>query len=75
MLFDERFIGPNATAETRDAWANDQWPRIQVIWSFLILLNFAALAHVDPVVVHWLSVLLRRFYDSSVPVVTATSEY
>ncbi|KAK4550831.1 hypothetical protein LTR36_000411 [Oleoguttula mirabilis] len=75
MLFDPRFIGANATNETRDAWAEDQWPHIKLIWAFLILLHFAALLHVDPVVVHWLCVLLRRVNDSAAPVVQSVPEH
>lgn len=73
MLFDPRFIGANATNTTRDDWAAEQWPHIKLIWSALILLHFAALLHVDPVVVHWLSVLLRRVNDDAAPVVLSAS--
>jgi len=70
MIFDERLISANATKETRDAWAEDQWPHIQIIWAFMILLHFAALLHVDPVIVHWLCVLLRRVNDSARPTIS-----
>ncbi|KAI7553360.1 hypothetical protein KC331_g1284 [Hortaea werneckii] len=67
MLWDERLL--NGTKEQRDAWAEEQWPHIQIIWAFMILLHFAALIHVDPIVIHWLSTLLRRVGDTGEPMV------
>lgn len=75
MIFDERLLSANATKETRDAWANDQWPHIQLIWTWMILLHFAALLHVDPVVIHWLSVVLRRVSDPATPVISVPDGY
>ncbi|KAF2771600.1 hypothetical protein EJ03DRAFT_19809 [Teratosphaeria nubilosa] len=69
-LLDERLAGPNATKDSRDEWANEAWPRIKLIWIFLILLHFNALIPLDPVIVHWLSVLLRSISDTASPVVT-----
>ncbi|KAK4888325.1 hypothetical protein LTR27_012776 [Elasticomyces elasticus] len=68
MLFDERFLGANATHESRDAWAEETWPRITLVWGYMILLHFARLLPIDPVVVHWLSVILRRVSDTASPV-------
>jgi len=73
MYFDERFFGANATKASRDAWAEDQWPHIEVVWIFLILLHFAALVHIDPVLVHFLSLLLARFIRPATPVVGGDS--
>ncbi|KAI7186264.1 hypothetical protein KC343_g12265, partial [Hortaea werneckii] len=67
MLWDERLL--NGTKEQRDAWAEEQWPHIQIIWALMILLHFAALIHVDPIVIHWLSTLLRRVGDTGEPMV------
>ncbi|EMC96543.1 hypothetical protein BAUCODRAFT_479674 [Baudoinia panamericana UAMH 10762] len=75
MLFDERLLGANATLETRDAWANETWPQIKLIWAWMILLHFAALLPLDPVVLHWLSVLLRRVSDTATPVVSLPEYY
>ena len=72
MLWDERLL--NGTKEQRDAWAEEQWPHIQIIWAFMILLHFAALIHVDPIVIHWLSTLLRRVGDTGEPMVFSVRE-
>ncbi|KAK5132349.1 hypothetical protein LTR08_009184 [Meristemomyces frigidus] len=63
MLLDTRFLGANSTASSRNAWAEDQLFGIHVIWSFMILLHFAALVQLNPVLVHYLSVVLRRVED------------
>jgi hypothetical protein len=75
MLFDERFIGANATQQSRENWADDVWPQIKLIWTYLILLHFARLLPLDPVVIHWLSVLLRKVSDSAAPVITSIPEH
>ncbi|KAK4580293.1 hypothetical protein LTR86_000496 [Recurvomyces mirabilis] len=70
MLFDERFIGANATKESRDAWAEETFPQIKLLWMWMILLHFARLLPLDPVIIHWLSVLLRKVSDTATPVVS-----
>ena len=63
MLLDTRFLGANSTRASRNEWAEDQLFGIHVIWSFLLLLEFAALVHLNPVFVHYLSVVLDRGED------------
>lgn len=75
MLFDERFLGANATKESRDAWAEDTWPQIKLVWSWMILLHFARLLPLDPVIIHWLAVLLRKVSDTATPVVSIAEHY
>ena len=75
MLFDERFIGANATTQSRDEWAADTWPQIKLLWAWMILLHFARLLPLDPVVIHWLSVLLRKVGDTAAPVVHSVPEH
>ena len=60
MLLDTRFLGANSTKASRNEWAEDQLFGIHVIWSFMLLLHFAALIHLNPVLVHYLSVVLRH---------------
>jgi hypothetical protein len=69
-IFDERLTGANATKETRDAWAQEAFPGLQLVWAWIVLLHFAALIHVDPVIVHWLQLLMTRVADTARPVVT-----
>lgn len=59
MLLDPRLIGFNATLESRNAWAEDQWPQIRLMWAFLMFLHFAALIQLDPFVVHVISLILN----------------
>lgn len=59
MIFDERVIGVNASTATRDEWAQESWPRIQLIWAFMILLHFCALLHIDPLILHALSIVVK----------------
>lgn len=72
MIWDERLL--NGTIDQRNQWAEEQWPHIQLIWAFMILLHFAALLHVDPVVIHWLSVLLSRVGDTGTPQLSSFRE-
>jgi len=75
MYFDHRFYGANATQASRDAWAQDQWPHLESVWIFLILLHFAALLTLDPVLVHFLSLILSRFLTPAHPIVAASHSH
>jgi len=59
MLLDSRLLGSNATDSTRDQWARDCWPQIELIWGYMIILALARLMHIDPLVVHFLSALWK----------------
>ena len=63
MLFDTRLLGANSTEASRLEWAEDQLATIHLLWLFMILLDFAALVHLNPVLVHYLSVVLDRRGD------------
>lgn len=69
MLLDNRLIGLNATAVTRDQWAKECWPQVELIWSYMILLHFLRLLQIDPVMLHVLSVLWKFLPDTVNPVV------
>ena len=43
MLLDDRLLGVNSSSATRDQWAKDSWPQVELIWMFMLLLHFAAL--------------------------------
>ena len=58
-MFDQRLLGANATAATRDQWARDTWPHVELLWIFLMILHFSGLVHIEPLVLHVLSVLLK----------------
>ena len=70
MFLDARLIGLNATSATRDEWARDSWPMVELVWSFLIILNLAALIHIDPLVLHVLGVVLKLMPDTATPIVS-----
>ncbi len=70
MFFEKRFIGFNATAETRDQWALDYYPRVELIWGYMILLHFARLLPLDPLLLHFLSVLWKFMPNTFWPTVT-----
>jgi len=59
MLLDSRLLGSNATDSTRDQWARDCWPQIELIWGYMIILALARLMHIDPLVVHFLCALWK----------------
>lgn len=59
MFFDDRVLGLNATDQTRDEWAGERWNGVQLLWAFMIILHFAALLHIDPLVLHFLSVVFK----------------
>lgn len=63
MFLDDRVLGPNATDFSRDEWARERWKGVQLLWAFMILLHFAALLHIDPLVIHFLSVLFQLMPD------------
>ena len=74
MFLDDRLVGINSTATSRDQWARDTWPQVELIWIFLILLHFAALIHIDPVVIHVLSVVLKLMPNAVAPSVDFSEE-
>lgn len=63
MLLDDRVLGANATSSTRDQWAREVWPQVEVLWAFLILLHFAGLIPIDPVILHVLSIVSKSMLD------------
>lgn len=67
MFLDDRLLGINSTVATRDQWAKDAWPQVELIWSFMIVLHLCALLHIDPLVLHVLSVVLRWMPDAATP--------
>ena len=69
MFLDERLLGANSTAVSRDEWGRDCWPQVELIWSFMIVLHLCALLHIDPLVLHILSVVLKLVTDTATPVV------
>lgn len=73
MLFDQRLLGGNSTRELQTAWADDQLPRLQLLWSYMILLDFARLVRLDPMVVHTLSKLLDFVVNAGTLVVEETT--
>jgi hypothetical protein len=70
MFLDDRLVGPNSTTASRDQWAKDSWPQVELIWTFLLILHFAALIHIDPLVVHILSLVLKLIPDAVPPLAT-----
>lgn len=74
MFLDDRVLGANASEATRDQWAHEKWPKVQLLWAFIILLHFAALLHIDPLVLHALSVLLKLMPDPAAPAVSLSDE-
>ena len=70
MFLDNRLFGANSTSATRDEWAKDSWPNVELIWSLLILLHLAALIHIDPLVLHVLSVMIKLMPETASPIVT-----
>jgi hypothetical protein len=72
MFWDYRLLGANSTNISRNEWAADVWPQIELIWAFMILLHFAALLPIDPLVLHLLSVLLKLI---NAPASPRTSSY
>ena len=70
MFFDDRVFGLNATDESRDQWARERWKGVQLLWAFMIILHFAALLHIDPLVLHFLSVMFKLMPGSSDPLVS-----
>jgi len=75
MLFDERFLGANATSQSRDEWAAEAWPQLKLVWVWMILLHFARLLPIDPVIIHWLATLLRKLGDTAAPLVQSVPEH
>lgn len=69
MLLDSRLVGLNATTSTRDDWARDCWPQVELIWSYMIILSFARLLRIDPVIIHVLSILWKLLPDTAAPLV------
>lgn len=69
MLFDNRLVGGNSTQDTRSVWADESWPHLRLLWSYLILLSFARLLPLDPLLVHALSILLVFVFDVATPMV------
>lgn len=63
MFLDDRVLGANATDATRDEWARERWRGVQLLWAFMILLHFAALLHLDPLVIHFLSLVFQLIPD------------
>lgn len=74
MFLDDRLVGPNSTVASRDAWAKDSWPQVELIWVFLLILHFAALIHIDPLVVHILSLVLKLIPDAVPPLASYNVE-
>lgn len=68
MFVDNRLAGANSTVATRDQWAHDNWPHVERIWMFMLILNLLALLHIDPVVIHMLSVMLKFMPHAAAPV-------
>jgi hypothetical protein len=67
MLLDDRLLSTNSTLDSRNDWAADSWPKIELIWSFMIVLHLAALLHIDPVVIHILNLLLKQIPHAATP--------
>lgn len=70
MFFDDRVLGVNATDASRDEWARERWKAVQLLWAFMILLHFAALLHIDPLVIHFLNLIFRLMPDEGDPMIS-----
>lgn len=70
LFLDDRVIGINATDATRDEWARERWQSVQLLWAFMILLHFAALLHIDPLVIHFLNVVFRLVPEENDPMIS-----
>ena len=70
MFFDDRVLGINATDASRDEWARERWRGVQLLWAFMILLHFAALLHIDPLVIHFLDVVFQLMPDENDPMIS-----
>ena len=70
MFFDDRVLGINATDATRDEWARERWQGVQLLWAFMILLHFAALLHIDPLVIHFLNVVFQMMPEDVDPLIS-----
>jgi len=64
MLLDERVLGLNATLASQQEWAAETLPQVKLLWVFMILLNLASLLHIDPLVLHFVSVVLKKIPDA-----------
>ncbi|OQN99514.1 hypothetical protein B0A48_14656 [Cryoendolithus antarcticus] len=58
MSLDLRPLTTNATQQTLQAIMDDHAIRTEILWSFIILLHFAALLPLNPVLVHVFVVFL-----------------
>lgn len=58
----------NATAD-QTAW-EPHWPPVELLWGYMILLHFARLLPIDPLVLHFLSVVWKFMPNTATPVVT-----
>ena len=75
MFLDSRVIGQNTTAASRDQWAADYFPRIELIWGYMILLHFARLIPLDPLVLHFLCILWKFMPSIALPTLSDIELY
>lgn len=68
MSLDLRPITTNATQQTLHEILEDHAVRTEILWSFIILLHFAALLPLNPVLVHAFVVLLGWATEKARPV-------
>lgn len=50
--------------EDQNQWALDTWPKVELLWMFLILLHLARLLPIDPLVLHFIC-LIAKFMPTS----------
>ena len=76
MFLDDRLLGADASTSTRDQWAEEKWPKVQLLWAFMILLNIFAphILPIEPLVLHVLAVLLKLMPDPATPVIQDCDE-
>lgn len=53
-----------AIIEEQNQWALDTWPKVELLWMFMIILHLARLLPIDPLVLHFIC-LIAKFMPTS----------